>query len=176
VKDHTHEWNIFTLSFIDWKVLLLFVVINYFLLIACIYSEIEFIRPSDGVKIERETITFTKDGKSHTIFINKMINSGITRMFIFLIFVFIYSILLVKCYAFAQMMTLILVWEIFFFYCNDFIFLLFNNLMRYWYCIWIETGGPQGLLVRQSYLFLLFFTLYLIVLFYYYSNISYKGV
>jgi hypothetical protein len=38
----------------------------------------------DDVRIQRKTITFTKDYKRRTVFINKMINSGIMRMFIFL--------------------------------------------------------------------------------------------
>jgi hypothetical protein len=58
VKNHTHEWNTFT-SFIDWKVFFYYL-FNYFFII-CIYSEIEFIKPSDDVKIQRKTITFTKD-------------------------------------------------------------------------------------------------------------------
>jgi hypothetical protein len=44
--------------------------------------EIEFIKPLDDVKIEGRTITFTKDNTSRTVFINKMIDSGIVRMFI----------------------------------------------------------------------------------------------
>jgi hypothetical protein len=45
-------------------------------------SEIEFIKPSDDVKIQERAITFTKDGYNHTVFINKIIESGIMRMFI----------------------------------------------------------------------------------------------
>jgi hypothetical protein len=54
---------------------------------------------------------------NHTVFIDKTINSGIMRMYIyfFIIFIFIYSILLVKCYVFSQMIVVGLVWEIFFF-------------------------------------------------------------
>jgi hypothetical protein len=80
------------------------------LFIICIYSEIEFIKPLDDVKIQRKTITFTKPGCDRTVFINKMINSGIMRMFIFfIIFIFIYFILLAKYYAFAQMIVVLLV-------------------------------------------------------------------
>jgi hypothetical protein len=62
------------------------------------YPEIEFIKPLFTVN------TY------HTLFINKMINLWIMRMFIFLIiFIFIYSTLLAKCYAFAQMILIILV-------------------------------------------------------------------
>jgi hypothetical protein len=126
VKNHTHEWNTFTSWFIDWKVLLLLLYFFFliplfiilFLFIACIYSEIKFIRASVDVKIQRKTITFTKNGYDRTVFINKMINSGIMRMFIFfffIIFIFMYSILLAKCYAFAQIIVMVgLVWEIYF--------------------------------------------------------------
>jgi hypothetical protein len=55
----------------------------YYFLLFFIYSEIEFIKPLDDVKIQQKTITFTKDGYNRTVFINKMINSGIMRMFIF---------------------------------------------------------------------------------------------
>jgi hypothetical protein len=80
-------------------------------------------------------------------FIYKMINSQI--IFFFIIFIFIYSILLAKCYAFAHIIVIILVWKIFF-YCNDFIFLLFNNLMRNRHCIWIEKRCPQRWFFPQS--------------------------
>jgi hypothetical protein len=50
---------------------------------------IEFIKPLDEVKIRRKTITFTKDKKGRTVFINKKINSGIMRMFI-LFFIILY--------------------------------------------------------------------------------------
>jgi hypothetical protein len=83
----------------------------YFVNLFCfiIYSEIEFTKPFDDVKIQRKTITFTKDDKRPTVFINKMINSGIMRMFIFIIFIFIYSILFAKCYAFAHIIVVVLV-------------------------------------------------------------------
>jgi hypothetical protein len=128
--------------FIYWLILLLFF----------ICSEIEFIKPSEDVKIQRKTITFTKDYKDRTIFINKMINSGIMRMFIFffIIFIFIYFILLAKSYGFVQLIVVVLLWEICFFYFNDLIFLLFNNLMRNKYCIWIQTRGLQRWLAWRS--------------------------
>jgi hypothetical protein len=44
--------------------------------------EMEFIKPSDDVKIEQKIIPFPRDGYSRTVFINKMINSGIMRIFI----------------------------------------------------------------------------------------------
>jgi hypothetical protein len=44
--------------------------------------EIEFIKPLDDVKIQGRTITLTEDWKYRTVFINKIINSGIIKMFI----------------------------------------------------------------------------------------------
>jgi hypothetical protein len=44
----------------------------------------------NDVKIQQKTITFTKYGYFRTVFINKMINSGIMRMFIFLYNFYIY--------------------------------------------------------------------------------------
>jgi hypothetical protein len=93
-------------------------------IIICIYSEMEFIKPLNGVKIQRKTITFTKDWKDRTVFINRMIYSGIMRMFIFLynfyicIFYFVSQVLCIctdkhGCFSMR---------EIFFFICNDFIF------------------------------------------------------
>jgi hypothetical protein len=83
VKNHIHEWNTFTSWSTDWKVLLylLFCLLTRFFII-CIYLEIEFITPLNDVKIQRKTITFTKDRYPRTVFINKMINSGIIKMFI----------------------------------------------------------------------------------------------
>jgi hypothetical protein len=114
---------------------ILFFFINSFILFFCIYSEIEFIKPLDDVKIKRKTITFTKYRYPHTVFINKMINSGIMRMFIFGL-LFTYSILLAKCYAFAQIIVVILVLKInSFFFLRIFFFFLFNNLVRNRHCI-----------------------------------------
>jgi hypothetical protein len=58
------------LWFIDWKVLLFIIIIFYLLIhffIICIYSEIEFIKPFDDIKIQGKTITFTKDKYPRTI-------------------------------------------------------------------------------------------------------------
>jgi hypothetical protein len=46
------------------------------------------LKPSDGVKIQQKTIT--KNKKYRTVFINKMINSGIMRMFVFFYNFYIY--------------------------------------------------------------------------------------
>jgi hypothetical protein len=61
----------------------IFIYYLFYFFVICIYSEIEFIKPSDDVKIQRKTITFTKGYENRTVFINRMINSGIMRMFIF---------------------------------------------------------------------------------------------
>jgi hypothetical protein len=93
-------------------------ILFFFLLIRLlifVFIEIKFIKTSNDVRIKRKTITFTKDSCTRTVFINKMIKSGVMRMFIFfLIFIFIYSILLAKCYVFAQRIVGLLVSEIFF--------------------------------------------------------------
>jgi hypothetical protein len=154
VKNHTHEWNTFISWFIDWKVFLLFIFyilfINSFSIIY-IYSEIEFIKSSNDVKIQQKTITFTKDGCYRTVFINKVINSGIMRMFIFFynfcicIFYFVSQVLCI-CTGNRDYFSM----RNIFLFCNDFTFLLFNNLMRCWDCIWIETGGPQRWIVQLA--------------------------
>jgi hypothetical protein len=98
------------IHFVIYRLKSIIIICCYYLSYLFVYSEIEFIKPSEDVKIQRKTITFTKDEEYHTVFINKMIKSGIMRMFIFfLIYKFIYSILLAKCYAFAQMTVIILV-------------------------------------------------------------------
>jgi hypothetical protein len=78
-------------------------------IIIFIYLEIEFIKALDDVKIKQKTITFTKDEEPHTVFANKMINSAIEDIYFFIIFIFIYSILLANCCAFAQMIVVFLV-------------------------------------------------------------------
>jgi hypothetical protein len=96
VKNHIHEWNKFTSWFIDWKILFLFIVVIFIIyllthfFIICVYSKIEFIKPLDDVKIQQKTITFTKDYEYRTIFINKIINSGIMKMFIIFFSFYIY--------------------------------------------------------------------------------------
>jgi hypothetical protein len=67
-----------------------------FFFIISIYSEIEFIKPSDDVKIQRKTITFTKKDTTRTVFINKMINSGIMRMCIYFYHFYIYIFYFVR--------------------------------------------------------------------------------
>jgi hypothetical protein len=97
--------------------------LTYFIII-CIYSEIEFFKPLDNVKIQRRIITFTKDGHSRTVFINKMINSGIIKMFIYFYNVYIYIFYFVSqvfctCIDNRDWFSL----RNIFFCCNDFIFL-----------------------------------------------------
>jgi hypothetical protein len=73
--------------FLYFVIFYLFLFINLFLLF---YSEIEFIKLLDDIKIQRKTFTFTKDEEFGIVFINKMINSEIMRMFIFLYNFYIY--------------------------------------------------------------------------------------
>jgi hypothetical protein len=76
---------------IFWKrffiLILFYLFIKSFLLF---YSEIEFIKPLDDVKIQRKTITFTEDYNPCTVFMNKIINSVIMKMFIFFYSIYIY--------------------------------------------------------------------------------------
>jgi hypothetical protein len=53
-------------------------------------SKIKFIKPLDDVIIQGRIITFTKYYKNRTVFINKMINSRIVRMFISFIYIYIF--------------------------------------------------------------------------------------
>jgi hypothetical protein len=150
--------------------------LTYFILFICIFSEIEFIKPLDDVKIQQKTITFTKDKEDRTVFINKMINSGIMRMFIFfVVFIFLYFILLAKCYAFPQMIYMFLVWEIYFFI----VMILFFFYLIIWWGIGIASESKLDVL-KDDYFwryncFFYFLILCLIVLFYYYSKLSYNG-
>jgi hypothetical protein len=64
--------------------------ICYLYLFIFIYLEMEFIKSSDDVIIQRKAITFTRDWEYRTVFINKMINTRIMRMFIFFYNFYIY--------------------------------------------------------------------------------------
>jgi hypothetical protein len=120
-----------------------------------IHSKIKFIKPSN-----HQTMLESNRRQSHSPKMDMLVQYSLTKwltqglwgcLFFFKkIFIFIYSFLLGKCYAFPQIIVIILVWEIYFFYFNHFIFLLFNNLMRNRHCVWIETRDPQRWLVRQS--------------------------
>jgi hypothetical protein len=55
---------------------------NFIIIILVANSEIKFIKSPDDVKIQGKTITFTKDEKIHTVFIDKIIDSEIVKMFI----------------------------------------------------------------------------------------------
>jgi hypothetical protein len=145
VKNHTHEWNTFTSWFIDWKVLLFVVAILFHLFIICIYSEIEFLKQLDNFKIQRKTITFTKDEYNRTVFINKMINSEIMRMFIsffnFYIYIF-YFVSQVLCIC-TDNRDYFSMRYIFFFIAMILFFFYLIILMKNRHCIWIETRGSQ---------------------------------
>jgi hypothetical protein len=82
---------------------IIFLLTHFFII--CIYLEIEFIKPLDNVKIKGKAITFIKVS-FRTVFINKVSNSGI---YFFIVYIFIYFILLAKCYAFAQIIVVLLV-------------------------------------------------------------------
>jgi hypothetical protein len=109
------------------SIVILFDVIFFFLLI-CIHLEIKFIKTLDNVKIQRKTktITFTDGWGYRTVFINKMINSGIMRMFIFFynfyicIFCFVSQVLCICTDddGYFSMRNI-------FFYFNDFVFYFF---------------------------------------------------
>jgi hypothetical protein len=107
-SEESYSWmkHIHFVIFIDWKVLLFIVVILFYILthffIICIYLEIEFIKPSDDVKIQRKIITFTKDEEDRTVFINKVINSGIMKMFTFCF----YSFYIYIFYFISQMLCI----------------------------------------------------------------------
>jgi hypothetical protein len=96
--------------------------------------------------------------------------------FFFIIFIFIYSILLAKCYAFARMIVVGLVWEIDFFL---FVMILFFFYLIIWWGIGIASKWKlevlkDGWFGRHN-CFYYFLPFCLIILFYYYSNISNKG-
>jgi hypothetical protein len=175
VKNHTHEWNTFTSWFIDWKILLFFIFIFLFIYLSTHFFiisldlEIEFIKPLDDVKIQRKTITFTKDWVDRTVFIKKMINSGIMRMFIFFYNFYIYIF-----YFVSEVLCI----------CTDNKdWFSMRNIFFFYLIIWwgIGIASESKLEVLKDgwfsdhncfYFFLLFC---LNILFYYYSNIPYGG-
>jgi hypothetical protein len=154
----------------------IYLLIHFYLFIICVYSEIEFIKPLNDVKIQRKTITFTKNEYRHTVFINKMINSGIVRMFFFFYNFYIYVF-----YFVSQVLCICTdnrdwfsMRNIFFFICND----LFFFYLIIWWGIGIASESKLKVLKDgwfydyNCFYYFLFFCL--IILFYYYSNIPYK--
>jgi hypothetical protein len=149
--------------------------INFFFTVS-IYPEIEFIKPSDDVKIKRKTITFTKDRRNRTGFINKMINSGIMKMFIFFYNFYIYIFNFVSqvlCFDLNDY-EFFSIWNIplprlmisFFFY------------LIIWWGIGIASESKLEVLKDDwlgSHNCFFFFFLYLIILFFFYSNNKYSG-
>jgi hypothetical protein len=120
---------------------------------------------------------FTKNNKYRTVFINKMINLWIMRMFIFsfIIFIFIYSILLAKCYAFAQKTMLGLVWEIFSFILK----ILFFFYLIIWWKIGIASKSKLEVFKDGWFNYcncLYYFMLLWLIILFHYSNIPYMGV
>jgi hypothetical protein len=86
VKNHTNEWNTFTSWFIDWKVLLLFIVVIFYFIIYLLtfifYSEVVFIKSLDDVKSNEKQSHSPKMDMVIQYSLTKMIKSGIMRMFI----------------------------------------------------------------------------------------------
>jgi hypothetical protein len=96
-------------------------------------------------------------------------------LFYFIIFIFIYSILLAKCYAFVQIIVGILVWELVFFI----LMILFFFYLIIWWGIGIASQSKLKILKDDCFIshkcFYNFLFFCLIILFYYYSNILYMG-
>jgi hypothetical protein len=137
--------------------------------IICIYSEIEFIKPLDDVKIQ--------DEGNCTVFINKMINSGITRMFICFYNIYTYI------FYFVSQVLCVCTNDRDLFSMRNIVFLFVMILFFFYLIIWwgIGIASDSKLDVLKDgcfyhhkcfYYFLLFC---LIILFYYYSNIPYIG-
>jgi hypothetical protein len=154
-----------------------FVFINSFFII-CIYSEIEFIKSLDDVKFQRKTITFTNDGYDRTVFINKMIKSGIMRMFIYFYDFYIYI------FYFVSQVLCICTNDLDGFSMKDFFFfvmILFFFYLMIWWGIGIASESKlevlkDGCFWNHNCFFYYFLLFYLIILFYYYSNIPYSRV
>jgi hypothetical protein len=131
----------------------------------------------DGVKIERKIVIFTKNGHYRTVFINRMINSGIMRMFMFYFYFYIYIF-----YFISQVLCICTDDSWFFGMRNifsSFVMILFFFYSIIWWGIGISSESKLEVLKDAwfgwhncFYYFLLFC---LIILFYYYSNIVYMG-
>jgi hypothetical protein len=108
--------------------------------------------------------------------LTKWLTQGLWGCLIFFInFIFIYSNLLAKCYAFAQIFIVILVWEIIFFFI---VMIVFFFYLIIWRGIGIAPESKLEVLKdgcfwnHNCFYYFLFF--YLIFLFYYYSNVPYS--
>jgi hypothetical protein len=76
--------------------------------------------------------------------LTKWLTQGLWEcLFIFMIFIFIYSILLAKCYALAQIIVVILVWEIYFFFI---VMILFFFYLKIWWGIGIASKSKLEVL------------------------------
>jgi hypothetical protein len=136
------------------------------------------IKPLDDVKIQQKTITFTKNEYPRTVFINKMINSEIMRMFIYVfkIFIFTYSIFV------SQVLCICIDDNSYFSMRNIYYFIvmiLFFLYLIIWWGIGIASESKLEVLKDDVFYhhicFCYFLLLCLIILFYYYSNIPYMG-
>jgi hypothetical protein len=108
--------------------------------------------------------------------LTKWLTQGLWEcLFFFIIFIFIYYISLAKCYAFAQMIVVILVWKIFFLT----VMILFFFYLIIWWGIGIASDSKLEVLkddcFDNHYCFNYYLLFYLIILFHYYSNIQYMG-
>jgi hypothetical protein len=108
--------------------------------------------------------------------LTKWLTQGLWRCsFFFIVFIFIYSILLAKYYAFAQIIVIILVWEYFFL----FVMISFFFYLIIWWGIGIASESKLEVLkddyFRDHNCFYYFLLFCLAILFYYYSNIRYRG-
>jgi hypothetical protein len=130
------------------------------------------IKPLDNVKIQRKTITFTIDSHGRTAFIDKIINSGIMRMFIFYsfyiyIFYFVSQVLCIstdnRCWFSMKNIFFFIIIILFFFY------------LIIWWGIGIASESKLEVVKYDwfcnynCFYYFLFFCL--IILFSYYSNI-----
>jgi hypothetical protein len=109
--------------------------------------------------------------------LTKWFTQGLWRcLFFFIIFIFEYFILLARCYVFAQMIVVILVWEIYF---SFILMILFFFYLIIWWGIGIASESKLEVLKDGLFdwhnCFYYFWVFCLIILFYYYSNIPYIG-
>jgi hypothetical protein len=120
VKNHSHEWNTFTSWFIEWKVLLLFfwwyfIFIYWFILLLIFLL---FLLTQWKNSLNHRMMLKSNERQSHSLKMQIFVQYSLTKWLThglwgcslsFIIFIFIYFILLAKCYALAQMTLVFLV-------------------------------------------------------------------
>jgi hypothetical protein len=127
----------------------------------------------------------SNEKQSHSLKIVVFVQYSLTKwltqglwgcLFFFIIFIFIYSILLAKCYEFPYIIVIGLVWEIFSFV---FVIILLFFYLIIWWGIGIASESKLEVLkggwFKDHSCFYFFLLFCLIILFHYYSNIPYKG-